>query len=201
MAPFLFACLVLAGLGTAVAAPPSRVGEGLEVVTPPGWTVLQKNRTHEMEMLSLLPTWEKADSWRDLLMYQEFKGRGGVVPRDILEGAIADGRAACPDQIAKPIQEGKVNGYDGAFLTVSCPARGEINLIKVVSGRDNLYMAQRTWRLAPFDPASPPLKSTDLDVWVRFLANLKPCDTRDGAHPCPPPEPPPGLPPSSAVRR
>ncbi|MBF0561364.1 MAG: hypothetical protein HQL37_04950 [Alphaproteobacteria bacterium] len=173
--------------GPAQAATADYTGEGLTIVTPPSWIALHQNKTAGAEEVALVPPWQKADAWQDMLMYQEFKNRSGVNPRTVLDGAITEGRKSCPSLLAGTVQEGIVNGYSGAFLSVSCPAQGEINLIKVVAGEKNFYLVQRSWRRPPFSPDKPPLKSTDIDIWVKFLSRLKPCDTRNRAHPCPSP--------------
>ncbi|MBF0093928.1 MAG: hypothetical protein HQL34_05215 [Alphaproteobacteria bacterium] len=172
-------------------APPA--GEGLAVQIPPGWTPLDHVRNAKGEELYLVPPSQNNPNWKDMIAYREVKGYSGGSPKSVLEGSLEAGRQGCPGLVFKPIQEGRVNGYPAAFLTVFCPSDttgkgGEINLVKVVVGRENLYMVQRTWRTAPFEPTRPPVDSKTIDVWVQYLSRLKPCDTRDPTHPCPVPE-------------
>lgn len=181
--------MLLAGAARAAEAP--RVGEGLEIAPPPGWKAIDRRSDGRMDEVYLVPPGQERD-WRDLIVYREIKGLTGVPPRRVLEDSIEQARTGCPNVEARPIQEGNVNGYPGAFLMVICPGggkvAGEISLVKVVGGKSNLYMIQRTWRMPGFDPAKPPVDSKTIDTWVRYLSAQKPCDTRDPRHPCAQPD-------------
>lgn len=168
---------------------PPRSGEGLELRIPPGWAKMDTVRNEKREEVYLVPPGQNSPNWKDMVAFREVKGYSGGGPKEVLEGSLASARQGCPQLGFRPIQEGVVNGYPAAFLLVYCPSDpsgkgGEVNLVKVIVGRENLYMVQRTWRTTPFDPGSPPIDSQTLDIWVKYLSHLKPCDTRDSKHPC-----------------
>ncbi|MEO5375800.1 MAG: hypothetical protein H7840_16300 [Alphaproteobacteria bacterium] len=184
----LLVVLAVASLSVQAAEAP-RTGEGLEVAVPPGWVRLDYKSSAETEELYLVPPDQNSPDWRDMVVFTEYKGMTGANPRQVLEGSLADAARGCPGLQAQPIQEGLVNGYPAAFLTVACPGeprtgKGEVNLVKVVAGNRNLYLVQRTWRTPPFDRDRPPVSSASIDVWVKYLGHLKPCDAGDPKHPC-----------------
>ncbi len=123
-----------------------------------------------------------------MVVFRELKDAGTADLRVVLEQSLAEAKADCPDLIVRPIQEGRINNYRGAFLLVGCPGEsdrpGEVNLVKVVGGNDNLYMIQRTWRMPALDPNNPPLDGHTLDLWTRYLSMQKPCDVDNQRHPC-----------------
>lgn len=182
----LFLAVVSASLHASAAEP--RRGEGLEVSRPPGWVVHHDTHTAVLEEVFLVPPGQEGTGWRDMVVFREVKNMGRANPRAVLEQSVTEARAGCPDLVTRPIQEGRVNGYPGAFLLVGCPGgkdgQGEVNLVKVVAGNTNLYMVQRTWRVPAFTLDAPPVDSRTLDIWTRYLSMQKPCDMDTSAHPC-----------------
>ncbi len=172
---------------TAAAAPK---GEFLVAARPIGWKLGYHGRRDKVSLAEFVPEAQDGEDWRDQIAVRVFAGLGRVPPAAFLERVKDHVRDTCDRAWFGPTEDRRIDGYGVAVLSASCGRNrisglGEFAIYKVIQGRENLYMVQRTWRIPPGDEPMPLAEDT-LAAGVAYLAGVHVCDTRDPGRPCPP---------------
>lgn len=190
------ALALAAGLGAAASAeepkPPAEAPEGEFLVAgrPMGWKLGYHRRRDRVSLAEFVPEAQDGEDWRDRIAVRVFAGLGRVPPAAFLERVKDQVRDGCDRAWFGPTEDRRIDGYGAAVLSASCgrsrlSGLGEFTIYKVIQGRENLYMVQRTWRIPPGDEPMP-LAEEALAEGVAYLAGVHVCDTRDPDRPCPP---------------
>jgi len=191
---FLIGLFIGFGLSSAQAqqaAPPPQ-GEGLTVKIPQGWVLAQQNILPQQEEYWYTPNPEQPRTVgiENYLLYSEFRGMGPVAPEVALGTTIENSSASCVGLEVGPVQKGLINNYQSAYVALVCPKEvqaphpGRISVILTIVGKESVYQVQKIWMTPSFEQGQSPIMNTEVQGWVRFMSNLKLCDTRDPAHPC-----------------
>jgi len=192
----LAAIALAAGLAAAAqaAAPEAPAeapqGEFLVAERPIGWKLGYHGRRDKVSLAEFVPENQDGEDWRDQIAVRVFTGLGQVPPAAFLERVKDHVRDTCDPSWFGPTEDRRLDGYGVAVLSASCgrsrlSGLGEFTIYKVLQGRENLYMVQRTWRIPPGDEPMP-LAEAALAEGVSYLAAVRICDTRDPERPCPP---------------
>ena len=185
---------VFAAAGSAVAqSMPS--SEQLFLIPPPGWVLAYHDRQGNVDLTELVPPGQTAREWTEMLTVQMITGKPESSPQEVLKNQLGEVQKACEDVGAGPVGAAVENGYDTALRAIACTkskqwGKGELNLYKVIRGRERLYVVARAWRGAPFAKDKLPIGPDVTKQWLAFMQQVRVCDSRDAQHPCPNTAPP-----------
>lgn len=186
----VFATLLL---GAPLAWSQQMTGEQLFVAPPKGWKVGFHDRKGNIDVTEVLPADQTVTEWSEMLTVQVITGKPSKSPQDVLKDQLTDIQQACEDVGAGQASLGVENGFETAMRAVACTkskqwGKGELNLYKVLAGRDRLYIVSRSWRGEPFTKDHLPLTQEMTTEWLAFMQHVTLCDSRDPKHPCPNPD-------------
>lgn len=179
-------CLV----GGSVAMAQQNAGEQLFVPPPNGWKVGFHDRKGNVDVTEVVPAGQTVTEWSEMLTVQVISGKPSKAAQDVLKDQLVDIQNACEDVGAGQANLGVENGYETALRAVACTkskqwGKGELNLYKVLVGRDRIYIVSRSWRGEPFQKDRLPIPPEKTAEWLGFMQHVVVCDSRDPKHPCP----------------
>lgn len=187
-------CLAPLAMASAMAAEQTVLGEQLYLTPPKDWTVAFHNRLgntgHQVDFTELVPAGQTVQDWKEMVVVQMLMSKPSHTPQEILEEQLPQVQQSCEAVEAGPIQASTENGYDSALRVVSCSrnkrwGKGEINVYRVIRGRDRTYVLSRSWRGEAFAKDRSPVPPDVLSSWSAYLLQAVLCDSRDAEHPCP----------------
>jgi len=102
-----------------------------------------------------------------------------------LRGEICDG------VFATEVETGNLNEFATGFRILACTRdvrtnTGVIAVLRVVTGRQALYVSQRVFQVAPFAPGALPVSGAILEAARAAIEYGFPCRRGDPERPCPP---------------
>ncbi len=169
-------------------------GEFYLAALPPGWgkraeaaDALGHHGGHHGDWL---PEGQSLADWTDRMTLQVVPQLAGEPPRDFLD-RMANLRAeTCEHMFATEVESAPVNGFRAGFRIIACTrdkrtGTGEVRLLRVVTGESALYVIQRTFRVAPFAPATFPVAGDALDAARAALEYGFACRRGSTGQPCP----------------
>ena len=178
------AAIVLPGAAYAQAAPDTKLdAENLLVKIPNGFVVGDRAEVNAgLTAAEFIPSGETVQDWSSMVTVQVLHGsREG--PDKFAEHLKLGWEGACANSKVDRLGGGKVNGYRYVAWSYGCPLnpqtkKPETMWLKVVRGKDALYVVQYAFRALPSDEFEKTANG--------YLAGVSVCDTRDPNHPCPP---------------
>lgn len=165
-------------------------GERLFLIPPTGWVIAFHDRQGNVELTELVPQGQNIQNWKEMLTVQLINGKPESSPADVLKGQVEEVQQACDDVGAGAVSPGMENGYETALRAIACTrskqwGKGELNLYKVIRGRERLYVISRSWRGEPFEKDKLPVSPDVTKQWLAFMQQVRVCDGRDAQHACP----------------
>lgn len=184
------ACLVLLVHSLLFAAAASRAeseGELLFVEIPPGYTPAYQQATDQGMIQEFVLQGETVEKWSEMLTVQMFPPSRSV--QRFYEAVDSSVKQACKDGSTHVHSAEKENGYPVRFFTIVCPTNlqtnmGEVTYVKAIDGRDKLYVVQKAWRTATFEPGGVPLTEAEIVKWTQYMRSISVCDDRVKARRC-----------------
>ncbi|KAA5604659.1 hypothetical protein F1188_14695 [Roseospira marina] len=190
----LVALPLLAASGAAAqdtASLPFGGAETLRFTPPPGWTEVYRDAHPDRRVVHLVPAGQSRTDWQDMVTVQVLKTAAPPTLDALHARAQAQYEQACAAPHGGALQRGETNGLETGFWTLGCghntrSDHGETAFFKAVRGLEGIYLVQRIWRTAPFDPASGPgIDRGEQRAAIQLLAKAVVCVPDSHAHPCP----------------
>ena len=183
--PVSAATLFLVVVSSAVADTPLQ-DENLLVALPTGWVLGNGARQGDLTMMEYVPAGQTVEDWKQMITVQILHGRGHVKPLAFLKEMT---RAAKEQVVANGFSELSMDApADPEYPTagtiwlsehVKSTGKGEITLIRVIQGKDALYVVQKAWRQSPFKTAEQMEVTTEeMREGIEFLWKARVVDTR-----------------------
>ncbi|MEM7543697.1 MAG: hypothetical protein AAF384_19230 [Pseudomonadota bacterium] len=171
-----------------LSSPFASADERLVMDPPIGWKVVVAEERED----SVIIEYAKADDQTPTegISLQATERRDDLGIKRLMEIVVAGTREICQEFDARPFQiEGASSEFQSLGLMIVCgrnreTGQGEVRLARGIEGHDNLYVVQKSWRVAPFTAAEElPVSVDDRSLWLRYLARGRVCDT--AADDCP----------------
>lgn len=156
-------------------------GENLLQALPPGFKIGYRTRQGQMSMSEMVPADESVERWTRMVTTQVF--HGARMPADGFQQRLAASLSgACPGANAVKINAGEEDGYTYALWQHACPlnpatGKPEHFWSKTIEGSDAFYSIQFAFRRTPSE--------RDTHVALRYLAEVRICDSRIPGKDCP----------------
>ena len=172
-------------------APPA--GETLLADAPPGWVRIYSTDAANLKLVEYVAPDSPADDWTDKLTFESLAGPSLPDPAAFLNSMAADQKLNCDHSRVKETFSGTENGYPSYVRYFECDRnklldRGQVTMIKVIQGNEQLYTISRARRVAAFDMTADEtagVTAEDIRDWTLHLRAISVCDTNRDAHPCP----------------
>ena len=185
----LMVATLLLSLSSLVFASGKPDGEYFLAAPPKEWKLGRKENESSTALFEFIPPTEGIKTWTEMVTIQKLLGRKNASPEKYLMQTAQLNVDICKGFQTQQIAFEDVNGYPTHGMIQSCGAnritnRGEFLIIRVVSGNDNLYVIQKAWRVAAFDPEKNfPIPRAQIDETIKYLSTAIVCDTRKGTCP------------------
>lgn len=186
----LVAMLLLAVASPATQAQAPLEGEQLFLLPPSGWQIGFHDNKGNIELTELIPPGQNNHDWSDMLTVEIVAGAPSQSTRQVLDNQFTQLQQECAGLSAGPVAMDTQNGYEIGLRAVACTkskkwGKGEVNLYKVIRGRERLYIISRSWRGEPFEAGKMPLPPETTANWLAAMQAVVVCDTRDPQRRCP----------------
>jgi hypothetical protein len=187
----LLVCGASAAAQETTAALPFGGAETLRFDPPAGWVEVVREDAAGSRVAHFVPAGQSRADWRDIVTVQVLKTPTPPSLDSLHARATAQYGAACADSRGGALQRGETNGLPTGFWTLGCGLNdrsglGETAFFKAVRGLEGVYVVQRAWRTAPFDPdGGPGIDPAAQRAAVEMLAGAVVCVPDSTAHPCP----------------
>ncbi len=128
---------------------------------PSGWTAAARVEGMPVDFAAWTPKGQTSNDWRQMIAAQLFSDLGGQDPGAFLDRVAAGYERACRSISTTSIKPEQVNGMPSAFRAIACGRNsvsgfGEVVLLRVVVGRNALYLMERIYRTEPFAAGTIP---------------------------------------------
>ena len=152
--PFL-AMLAVLSFGTAAAAE----DDVLVTVVPEGWPKIQDADREKTRIIDFAPPGQSGQSWTHLATVYVRRDAENVAPRKMADFFLKEFKSACDDVKSSRLQKpGGGKEPDNVFSFIlwcgenELTGRGEVMISRVLRGKSTIFVVQRSWAVAPFDP-------------------------------------------------
>ena len=168
-------------------------GEGEVYIAglPGGWTLGFQESNDIGHHLEWVPQGQPVREWRDMIAYQLFPKLIDLQPDTFLTKMADHYSDSCEQVLATDIEGAASNGYPGALRVLACTRNkvtglGEVTLFRAVMGEKAFYVAQRAWRMDPFEAQAIPVTGEQLDDGRKLIEYGLACKASNPQRPCPP---------------
>lgn len=160
-------------------------GELLLVSPPPNWRLAHQDRQGNVVTTEYIPLTQKIESWKELITVQIMLGMENADPEDYLGKMVTLAETACENLLGvRVIPFTQKSTYPTVGVIQGCGKnkenlQGEFTLIRAISGKDNLYVIRKAWRLPIWNTSeNPDVTDDEILRWLEYLASARVCDTR-----------------------
>ncbi len=164
---------------------------------PAGWEVALNVGEEGSRVTEYVPKGQNKDTWDEKITIQVFDGLTAIDPREFTERIQEGRRKLCPDLMTHEPNSREINGYNVTVVRVECrdtnvadaPEGTELRkieflMMKVIMGRQNLYIIQRAWHGNKPGPGYPFYSETDAASWSAFFRQTEVCAPNDPGASC-----------------
>ncbi len=165
-------------------------GEYYIAALPAGWSKRSEIADEMGRHGDWLPGGQTLARWRDRITLQVVPEMAGRTPRTFLD-QMTDLRAqVCDGIFATEVESASLNGFSIGFRIIACTrdtrtGTGSVTLLRAVSGERALYVVQRVFQVAPFEPGTFPIDGGTLDAARADIEYGLPCRRGQPQRPCP----------------
>ncbi len=161
---------------------------------PPGWAAAARVEGMPVDFAAWTPRGQTSSNWQQMIAAQLFSDLGGQDPAAFLDRVAAGYERACRSISTTSIKPETINGLPSAFRAVACGRNsvsgfGEVVLLRVVVGKNALYLMERIYRTEPFAAGTIPFENDVLakgkESLELGLACQQATNGRSNGSPCP----------------
>jgi len=163
--------------------------EDVLFATPPAGWVPVLNRDGEGSRVSeFVPEGQTQEKWDEKITIQVLEGLTQIDPREFTERIQEGRRKLCPELTTHDPKMRDINGYKVTVVRIECrnpitegaPEGVELRkieflMMKVIMGRQNLYIIQRAWHGDKAGPGYPFYSQADAAQWGKFFSRAEVC--------------------------
>ncbi len=157
-------------------------GERLLFVEPDGWQQIFANRVDNLSTTEYAPNGSNEKNWKELLSVQQLLNVPDADLDEMITRVVDHLSRSCTDFDIKPIAlSGVSHQYPTMGMMVFCGAStqnglGEFSIIRAISGKENFYILQKSWRTEPFSTEQgAPIDMESRKFWLGYLSYLSVC--------------------------
>lgn len=155
--------------------------ENLLQTLPDGYRIGFQDRKAGAQITEMVPKTETVEDWTEMLTTQVFFGLK-VAPRQFKASMDEALQAGCPGAESVEGVQDQENGYPILVWLQVCPlntstGKPEYTWLKAIQGNDSFYVVQKAFKYAPSEQ--------EVTRWVKYLRDIRVCDTRLPASACP----------------
>jgi hypothetical protein len=156
--------------------------ENLLTEIPSGFKVDYQAKQGNQTITEMVPEGESVEDWSKMVTVQVYLGEKEVTPQQAQETLTNDWFNACENSETYPVADGVENGYNFVIWQLYCPLNPstqnvEYTYMKAIAGNDSFYLVQVAFRYEPTE--------TDITQWMRYLKDVRVCDSRIPEQACP----------------
>lgn len=173
------ACLALSvlALGAAHAG-----DERFPIGVPEGFTIGHEQTLGPQRIIEMVPEGENVQQWTRMITVLTVRDLPRERMRGIADGVAAGWVEACPGGRTTPIVDGEDNRYPTLRYSMHCPllqatGKPENTWVKMVAGREALYVVQFAFRSEPTD--------AQVEEATSLFDVFQLCDLKRAEHACP----------------
>lgn len=165
-------------------------GEYYIAALPAGWSKRTEIADATGHHGDWLPEGQSLARWRDRITLQAVPELAGTAPRTFLDQMTNLRWETCDDVFATEVESADLNGFPTGFRIIACTRdtrtdTGTIALLRAVAGERALYVVQRVFQVAPFEPGSFPVSGDELATGRNEIEYGLACRRGHLQRPCP----------------
>jgi hypothetical protein len=169
--------LCLLGLEQSYAQSPA---EFIQFQIPNNYKSVTKSQKPKFEVQEFIPQSESLQNWTEMLTVQTFYEMK-VAPKEFQMQLASSFKSACKSSAMYPVADSLETGYVASVAIHACEyadkrPQDEITLVKIIKGKNALYVVQKVFRFQP-DPAI-------INQWTLYLKNIRICGTTSSDSGC-----------------
>jgi hypothetical protein len=165
--------------------------EQLRASPPPDWNLIYQLNNINSRLTEFVPQNELTSTWSTKLSFESFHELADIDPIQILLTEVEQDKKNCRFIQHFNLYSGLENSYPSSVRLFLCGENleteiGEVKMIKVIQGKDYLYVITLLKKIDPFEPNEPQFKEEEIATWSTYLRGISLCDDEDNSHHCPP---------------
>ena len=159
--------------------------EQLLFVLPDNWIEIYTDRTENLSTSEYIPSGQTEEDWSEMISVQILLEAGNSDPDLMLTKVANHLKKECSNLSIKPIQlTGISNKYPSVTMQTFCERKndrdkGEIGIVRGISGKESFYLLQKIWRTKPFrNEEEVPINLEQRKFWLGYIAYLGICSPK-----------------------
>lgn len=161
--------------------------EQLLFILPEGWKEEFTDRTESLSTTEYIPEGQNDTDWEEMLTVQILLNKPSADPVKMMSGITRYLSQDCSAFDYKPIDIGGIdNNYPSLAVLALCGEKkdensGYISLLRGISGKQNYFLLQKTWKTKLFDTQQKsPINLEQRKFWLGYLSYLRICSKGQG---------------------
>ncbi len=163
--------------------------EALYIDLPYGWHIDEQKKSSTMLRAQYLPNGQTGKTWQNMITINIFYGLSSTGLETFSNKLIQVSKKNCHTLQAKKKPLVLSNNHLTQQITLNCPQnnqnQGYVKSVKVIQGKQNLYVIQRLWQGYSFAGKSSPVTTITKNLWGSYLNNVKVCQASKTKSNCP----------------
>jgi len=164
---------------------------------PPGWIPVLNEEGAGSRISEFVPEGQTQETWDEKITIQVVEGLTEIDPREFTDRIQEGRRKLCPDLLTHEPNSRDINGYNVTVVRVECRdtkvaeapeglelRKIEFLMMKIIMGKQNLYIIQRAWHGKEPGPGYPFYSETDAANWSAFFRQAEVCAPNDPTASC-----------------
>jgi hypothetical protein len=164
--------------------------EQLRASPPPDWNLIYQLNNINSRLTEFVPQNELTSTWSTKLSFESFHELADIDPIQVLLTEVEQDKKNCSFIQHFNLYSGLENNYPSSVRLFLCgenseTENGEVKIIKVIQGKDYLYVITLLKKIDPFEPNEPQFEEEEIAAWSTYLRGISLCDDEDISHRCP----------------
>lgn len=161
--------------------------EQLLFILPEGWKEEFTDRTETLSTTEYIPEGQSEADWEEMLTIQILLNKPSADPVKMMSRITKYLSQDCKAFEYRPIDIGGIdNNYPSLAVLALCGQKkeennGYITLLRGISGEENYFLLQKTWKTKFFDTQKKsPINLEQRKFWLGYLSYLRICNRERG---------------------
>ena len=161
--------------------------EQLLFILPEGWKEEFTDRTETLSTTEYIPEGQSEADWEEMLTIQILLNKPSADPVKMMSRITKYLSQDCKAFEYRPIDIGGIdNNYPSLAVLALCGQKkeennGYITLLRGISGEENYFLLQKTWKTKFFDTQKKsPVNLEQRKFWLGYLSYLRICNRERG---------------------